>query len=107
MTIFASLTKIRTQQRLCMPFLQSMEDQDIVVAIGTAQEAGKPIIAKSLLLDEIGAPATIRRRLDRLVGLGVVVKHRVEDDGRCFELRLAQGVMKAQSKLQRVIAKLS
>ena len=46
----------------------------MVCEIGAAQETGTLIIAKNLLEANLGAPATIRRRLERLVKLGIVTK---------------------------------
>ena len=43
---------------------------------------------KGLLLLKLGASATVRRRLQRLVNLGWVHKRRVRHDGRIFYLEI-------------------
>lgn len=106
MKIFEKLNRIRVHQRTHLQFLESLEDYDIVCEIGNAQEAGKFMTAKQLLLCELGAPATLRRRLERLVKLGVVTKQRNLNDGRMAELRLAPDILKAYAKLGKMIERL-
>ena len=50
MKIFEKLNSIRAYQRTHLQFLESLEDYDIVCEIGAAQEAGKFMTAKQLLL---------------------------------------------------------
>ena len=104
--IFEKLNKIRAYQRANLPFLESLEDYDIICEIGNAQEAGTFTTAKQLLLYQLGAPATLRRRLERMVKLGVVTKARNAQDGRMAELRLAPDVLKTYAKLGKHIDKL-
>ena len=106
MKIFEKLNKIRAYQRANLSFLESLEDYDIICEIGNAQEAGTFTTAKQLLLCQIGAPATLRRRLERMVNLGVVTKARNAQDGRMAELRLVPDVLKAYAKLGKHIEKL-
>src|SRR5271157_3177203 len=72
MKIFEKLNTIRAYQRAHLQFLESLEDYDIVCEIGAAQEAGKFMTAKQLLLCDLGAPATLRRRLERMVKMGII-----------------------------------
>ena len=106
MKIFEKLNKIRAHQRANLAFLESLEDYDIVCEIGNAQEAGTFMTAKQLLLCQLGAPATLRRRLERMVKLGVVNKVRNAQDGRMAELRLAPDILRAYAKLAKYIEKL-
>jgi hypothetical protein len=51
-----------------------------------------PLTAKGLLLLNLAALATVRRRLSRLVRLGVVQKSRIQRDGRIQQMKLDRGV---------------
>ncbi len=72
--------------------LKSPLDNVIILEIGYHEERGHPLTVKRLLLLEIGAPATVRRRLQRLVRLGLVHKRRVSHDRRLYQLELDAGV---------------
>ena len=50
-----------------------------------------PLTAKGLLLLNLAASATVRRRLNRLVRLGVMQKSRIQSDGRVQQLTLGPG----------------
>jgi DNA-binding MarR family transcriptional regulator len=103
MKIFEKLNAIRSYQRTHLLFLESLEDYDIVCEIGAAQEAGKFMTAKQLLLCDLGAPATLRRRLERMVKMGIVTKRRNVHDGRMAELRLAPDILRAYAKLGKLV----
>lgn len=62
--------------------------------------------AKSLVDGHIGAPATIRRRLERLVKLGVVTKTKSKEDQRTALLFLTKDTQKAYGKLEKHIERL-
>ena len=62
-----------------------------------------PRNTKQLLLCDLGAPATLRRRLERMVKMGIVTKRRNLHDGRMAELRLAPDVLRAYAKLGKLI----
>jgi len=51
-----------------------------------------PLTAKGLLLLNLAVSATVRRRLSRLVRLGVVQKSHMQRDGRIQQLKLDRGV---------------
>ena len=106
MKIFEKLNSIRAFQRTNMPYLESLEDYDIVCEIGAAQEGGMVFIPKRLIEDNLGAPATIRRRLDRLVKLGIVTKGQGKDDHRTAPLQLTRDAIKAYAKLEKLIERL-
>lgn len=105
MKIFEKLNSIRAYQRAHLQFLESLEDYDIVCEIGAAQESGKFMTAKQLLLCGLGAPATLRRRLERMVKMGIVTKRRNLHDGRMAELRLAPDILRSYAKLGKAIDK--
>lgn len=106
MTIFKKLNSIRAFQRTNMSYLESLEDYDMVCEIGSAQEAGTLILAKHLVEGSLGAPATLRRRLDRLVKLGIVTKTRGKDDERTAPLQLSRDAIKAYGRLEKFIDRL-
>lgn len=83
-----NLRKFRSLVRNQLPFIDTLSDYDIVVEIGYHQELRRLFSLKQLLLSEFAPPATIRRRLSRLVSLGVVVKRVDRDDGRFVRLTL-------------------
>ncbi|MEK7752747.1 MAG: hypothetical protein AAB654_12575 [Acidobacteriota bacterium] len=60
----------------------------LIVEIGHHQEQGRPLTMKGLLLLKLGAPATVRRRLQRLVGLGLVHKRGANHDRRIRHLEV-------------------
>lgn len=106
MKTFNKLNSIRAFERTNMSYLQTLEDYDLVCEIGTGQEAGAPVIAKALVDGHLGAPATIRRRLERLVKLGVVTKTKSKEDQRMALLYLTKDAIKAYGKLEKHIDRL-
>lgn len=89
------LSRIRTAQRKAMPIVESLEDLDIVCEIGTNPR----ITARDLLAKKIGAPATVRRRLERLVKIGIVLKTHDANDKREWPLRLSKQFERQLEKL--------
>ena len=76
---FAALRAMRRFQKAQLPFLETLEDLAVLTEIGFHQEQGTPISLKQLFLAEIGAAATVQRRLARLKRLGVVQQLRGRD----------------------------
>jgi hypothetical protein len=79
---------MRRFQKTQLPFLQTLEDFALVTEIGFHQEQGVPISRKQLFLAEIGAAATVQRRLARLKKLGVVRQITRDDDRRMARLTI-------------------
>lgn len=86
---YSVLRKIASFQKKHLSMLQSHEDYAIAVEIGYHQEIGKPLTLKQLFLLEIASPATVQRRLKRLINLGVASKKYRQSDGRMVELGLS------------------
>jgi len=95
---YSVLRKIGSFQKKHLSMLQSHEDYSIAVEIGYHQEIGKPLTLKQLFLLEIASPATVQRRLKRLINLGVVSKKYRQNDGRMVELGLSSQTDRAFRK---------
>lgn len=80
--LFAALRRMRAAEREMLPFVETMVDRDILIALGMAQEEGRHLGLKQLALLNLASIATLRRRLSRLVKLGCLERYVQEDDGR-------------------------
>ena len=89
MGIFEYLQRLRAFEQRYLPFLQTIEDFDMVRTIGLHQERGEALTLKRLFTFDIGTVATLQRRLARLKRLGVVVHKRSDLDRRNLDLRLS------------------
>ena len=98
MKLFAALRKIREFERLQLPFLKSVIDFDIVIEIGYAEEEGQPLTLKHLYLLNITSRSTVRRRLARLIGLGIVVRRKHAKDQRSVTLTVSASNLKLLGK---------
>lgn len=81
-----SFEKLRTasvNRRTMLPFIRSLRDQDILIAIGAADEKGTPLGYKQLVLLELAPPTTLQRRLNALVGNRTIRRSALCGDGRC------------------------
>jgi DNA-binding MarR family transcriptional regulator len=74
--------------------MQSLVDFDIVIEIGYAQERDTPIALKQLILVGFASARTVRRRLDRLVAKGVVIRRPKSGDQRSALLTLSSASLK-------------
>jgi hypothetical protein len=86
------------------PCIQSRLDGMIVAQIGMSQEHGHPLTIKGLLLLKLGAPATVRRRVQRMVNMGLIHKKRADHDNRIFRLEIDSGLRMRHAKFLRLIA---
>jgi len=86
---FEKLKRLSAFRREQLPFLRTLEDQDLVREIGYHQEKGSPVTMKVLLLAGIASTATVQRRLARLRKLGVVLQSRASHDARVVKLTLS------------------
>ena len=81
-----------------MPFLKTLEDQDLVREIGYSQTAGHPLTLKQLFLHGISSVATVQRRLARLKRMGIVEQTRATHDRRILKLTLSQAALKVYNR---------
>lgn len=65
--LFGKLRKISAARRQLLPFIQSIEDIDIVFIVGAAYDEGRPLGLKQLEMLKLAPPSTLQRRLNRLV----------------------------------------
>jgi len=86
--MFQQLRRLQALTQKYFPCLQSHVDSVLIVEIGYHEEQGRPLTIKGLLLLELGAPATVRRRLQRLVDMGLVHKRPVNHDRRICHLEV-------------------
>jgi DNA-binding MarR family transcriptional regulator len=104
MLIFAHLRSLTAFRERHLPFLKTVEDENMVQEIGHHQVLGAPLTLKQLLVIRGGSVATVQRRLQRLKRLGVVQERRSESDRRSVELRLSPACMKAFSQHDTLLA---
>lgn len=86
-----------------LPWLETREDLQIVLEIACGQAAGTPLTAKELVLSGVGAPATVSRRIRRLVERDVVVRRASISDHRRIHFVLTA---KAEQDLAAISRKL-
>jgi DNA-binding MarR family transcriptional regulator len=101
--IFRALKASSEFRRRHMPFLKTLEDQDLIREIGFNQAAGQPLSLKQLFLHGIGSVATVQRRLARLKRLGIVEHRRAVHDKRILKLTLTPMARKLYTRWGRVM----
>lgn len=80
-----SLKRLRVltaARREWLPFVASLEDYDILIAIGAADEEGAPLGFKQLRLLNLAPQSTLQRRLKRLLAERVIKTVPLSGDGR-------------------------
>lgn len=102
--LYATLRKIREFERLHLPFLKSIMDFDIVIEIGYAQEQRQLLTPKQLFLLKLGSTTTVRRRLVKLIGQGVVRTRINAKDRRSAILTLAPSTHRVLAKFGKLVA---
>ena len=98
MKLFAALKQIRDFQRGQLPFLRNLIDFDIIIEIGHAEENGKPLTQKQVLLLNLSSRTTVRRRLARLIDEGVVRRRKNAKDQRSSHLTISSSSLKSLGK---------
>ena len=104
MIIFRYLRKIREFEKRHFPFVETLVDFDLIHEIGFHQYAKSPIILTTLFAQNIGPPATVQRRLDRLKRRGIVVQRQSKSDGRRTELRLSPSILRLYRRYARMLS---
>ena len=104
--MFQPLRRLQAFTQEHFPCLVSPVDNALVIKIGYFQEQGRPLTLKGLLLLKLGAPATVRRHMKRLVDLGLVHKRRANHDRRLFHLEIDSSVRTRFAKYLKLIARL-
>jgi len=104
--MFQQLRRLQAFAQKHFPCLQSAIDNVLIVEIGYYQEQGRPLTIKGLLLLKLGAPATVRRHVQRLVDLGLVHKRRANHDGRICHLEIDPEMRMRFAKYLKLILRL-
>ena len=94
MKIFTGLKKIREFERRQLPFLKTVVDFDIVIEIGYAEEQEQPLTLKHLFLLNLSSRTTVRRKLDKLIEQGIVVRRKHANDHRSSLLTISPAIVK-------------
>lgn len=102
--MFQHIRKIQEFERRHLEFIETPLDAVLVAEIGRQEDARRVMTVKDLLLRNLGASATVRRRLNRLVRLGIVRKNSIVRDGRIQQLTLDPSVRKAYSRYMKMLA---
>lgn len=79
---FRKLHNISIARRKLLPFVQSLEDSDLLVAIGAANEEGSFMGLKQLQLLNIASPSTVHRRIQKLLAARAIKMSLQQGDGR-------------------------
>ena len=91
----------------CLPRLETREDLMILLEVGRYQEAGTPLTVKALTVSGLGAPATVARRLRRLIDQRMIAKRQAKFDGRHMRLVLTatarRGIDRAVREIDQVV----
>ena len=101
--VFRILKDIGEFRRRNMPYIQTLEDLELLREIGLHQQHGRPITLKVLFQQGISSVATIQRRLGRLKRLGVVQQTRAGHDGRILELTLNPKTLAGYRKIEQMM----
>lgn len=103
---FRALTAASELRRHHFPFVQTLDDLDLVREIGLHQAMGHPVTLKVLFLKTNGSVATIQRRLARLKRLGVVAQSKAGHDKRVRTLTLSPDIWKVCVRLGKHMRKI-
>lgn len=103
MKLFAALKLMREFEKSELPFITSLIDFDIIIAIGWAEEEQKPLTPKSLFLLKISSVTTVRRRLARLTDKGVVTRRTDANDRRSDLLNISPSSLKLLNRYGSVL----
>jgi hypothetical protein len=103
---FKALEAASAFRRRHLTFLKTMDDIELVRAIGLNQALGNPIGMRDLLARNIASVATVQRRLSRLRQMGVVLQNRTSIDKRVLSLKLSPVVWQSYLRLGRQMQKI-
>lgn len=92
---FQKLRVASINRKLLLPFVKSLLDHDILIAIGAADEINAPLGYKQLVLLELAPPTTLQRRLKSLVGIRAIRRSTRSGDGRLVSYSLTRKALAA------------
>ncbi len=100
---FYNLWLLSIFQRKHLYMLQTLVDYSIVIEVGFHQKNGNALTLKQLFLLDLAAASTVQRRLNRLIGLGMIDKDTNPADKRMIELRISPSADRLLAKYARLI----
>lgn len=92
---FKQLRVASINRKLLLPFVRSLLDHDILIAIGAADEVHAPLGYKQLVLLDLAPPTTLQRRLKTLVGNRAISRSTRRGDGRLVSYSLTRKTLAA------------
>jgi DNA-binding MarR family transcriptional regulator len=104
--VFDRVRRVQAFEKEHFPHLQSRVDSVLIAEVGYHQEQGRPLTAKGLLSLGMAPPATVRRRLQRLVRLGLVRKRPVAHDGRIYYLEVDAALRQTYARYLKLMSRL-
>jgi DNA-binding MarR family transcriptional regulator len=104
--MFEKLRRLQGFEHQHLPYLQSPLDSVIIAEIGYCQEQGRSLTIKGLLLLQLGAPATVNRRLRRLIRLEVIHKRHARHDRRVYQLEVDAVARRTYARYLKLISRL-
>ena len=104
--MFRQLRKLQAFELEHLAYIQSPLDSVLIAEVGFHQQQGRPLSIKGLLLLKVGAPATVQRRLARLVGLAVIHKRPVSHDRRICHLEIDPEVRATYARYLKLMSRL-
>jgi DNA-binding MarR family transcriptional regulator len=87
-TTFAHLNYARDYERKNFPFIESLVDRDVLLAIVTAQVSEQMISLSDIMKMKLGSVATVERRISRLKEMGIITSSESKADRRTKYLRV-------------------
>ncbi len=102
---FQKLRAASVDRKVLLPFVRSLLDHDILVAIGAANEIHAPLGYKQLVLLDLAPPTTLRRRLNVLLCDRTIRRSPQRGDGRLVSYSLSRKTLLAyQLFIQKVFS---
>ena len=101
--LFGNLTKLVANERNYLRFMRSIEERNILVAVGQAMESGQAIGYKQLVLMGVASPSTLSRKLKRLIAAGAIRKVVPKHDGRMVAYSLTKTAMEGFRRYERLL----
>jgi DNA-binding MarR family transcriptional regulator len=95
---FQKLREASVYRQSLLPFVVSLQDHDILIAIGEAGELNTLLGYKQLSLLRLASPTTLQRRLKSLLGKKLIEKKSFRDDGRRVSYSLSHTTLLAYEK---------
>lgn len=92
---FQKLRAASVYRQSLLPFVVSLQDHDILIAIGEADELNTLLGYKQLSLLRLASPTTLQRRLKSLLGKKLIEKKSFRDDGRRVSYSLSDKTLLA------------